>query len=314
MSANILIVGCGAIGGLFAAALSSVAKVTALDANAEHVDAIRSRGLRVIGTKPRVAQIEATRDPSALGGKTFDAVIFLIKSKMTAAALSQLKPVLSGNPLLATLQNGMGNAEVLLSARDSIVVRGVTMNAGRFVEAGCVESLIEGKTWLGPVRGKVADVRPLADLLNKSGMETEVADDPMGAVWSKFVFNCVMNPLGALMMGDNAARYDAPEMCALIDDMATECIAVVEALGGKFAFPPMDYVGKVRTGEAPRSRHAGSMALDIERGAPTEIDELTGFIVREGERLKIPVPNCKAVCRLIKGLELASVRRVAKAR
>jgi 2-dehydropantoate 2-reductase len=233
---------------------------------------------------------------------------------MTAIALSQLKPVLSRNPPLVTLQNGMGNAEVLLSAPDATVVRGVTMNAGRYVEAGCVESLIEGKTWLGPARGNVADVRPLADLLNKGGMETEVARDPMGAVWSKFVFNCVMNPLGALMMGDNAARYDAPEMRALIDDMADECTAVVEALGGKFAFPPMDYVGKVRAGEAPRSRHAGSMALDIERGVPTEIDELTGFIVREGERLRIPVPNCKTVYRLIKGLELASMRRVAKAR
>ena len=135
MSANILIVGCGAIGGLFAAALSSVAKVTALDANAEHVNTVRSRGLRVIGTNPRVAQIEATSDPSALNGRTFDAVIFLIKSKMTAAALSQLKPVLPGNPLLATLQNGMGNAEVLLSDLDATVVRGVTMNAGRYVEA-----------------------------------------------------------------------------------------------------------------------------------------------------------------------------------
>jgi 2-dehydropantoate 2-reductase len=314
MSANILIVGCGAIGGLFAAALSSVAKVTALDANTEHVKAIRSRGLRVIGANPRVLQIEATSDPSALNGKTFDAVIFLIKSKMTAAALSQLKPVLSGNPLLATLQNGMGNAEVLLSAPDATVVRGVTMTAGRYVEAGCVESLIEGKTWLGPARGNVLDVHPLAELLNKGGLETEVVGDPMGAVWSKFVFNCVMNPLGALMMGDNAARYDAPEMRALIDDMAVECTAVVEGLGGKFAFPPMDYVGKVRAGAAPRSRHAGSMALDIERGVPTEIDELTGFIVREGERLKIPVPNCKAVYRLIKGLELASIRRMAKAR
>ena len=157
-------------------------------------------------------------------------------------------------------------------------------------------------------------MRPLADLLNKGGMETEVVGDPMGAVWSKFVFNCVMNPLGALMMGDNAARYDASEMRALIDEMAAECTAVVEGLGGKFAFPPMDYVGKVRAGKAPRSRHAGSMALDIERGVPTEIDELTGFIVREGERLGIRVPNCKAVYRLIKGLELASMRRVAKAR
>ena len=144
-----------------------------------------------------------------LKGTAFDAVIFLIKSKMTAAAMAQLRPVLDGNPALVTLQNGMGNAEVLLSVPDAIVIRGVTMNAGRYVEPGCVESLIEGKTWLGPVRGSVEDVRPLADLLNKGGMETEIVADPMGAVWSKFVFNCVMNPLGALMMGDNASRYDS---------------------------------------------------------------------------------------------------------
>jgi 2-dehydropantoate 2-reductase len=100
----------------------------------------------------------------------------------------------------------------------------------------------------------------------------------------------------------------------LIDDMAAECMAVVRALGGTFAFPPMEYVAKVRSGEIPMSTHGGSMALDIARGAPTEIDELTGFIVREGERLKVPVPNCKAVYRLVKGLELAAQRRVAKPR
>jgi 2-dehydropantoate 2-reductase len=314
MSVKILIVGCGAIGGLFAAALSSVAKVTAFDANAENVRAINAQGLRIIGKIQQTARIEATDNLNVLKGTVFDAVIFLIKSKMTAAALAQLRPVLAGNPALVTLQNGMGNAEVLLSVPDAVVIRGVTMNAGRYVEPGCVESLIEGKTWLGPVRGSVERVRPLAELLNKGRMKTEIIADPMGAVWSKFVFNCVMNPLGALMMGDNASRYDLPEMRALIDDMAAECIAVVQALGGTFAFPPMEFVDKTRAGEIPLSRHAGSMALDIERRAPTEIDELTGFIVREGERLKVPVPNCKAVYRLVKGLEVAAQRRVAKAR
>ncbi|MGB8576095.1 MAG: ketopantoate reductase family protein [Pseudolabrys sp.] len=314
MSVKILIVGCGAIGGLFAAALSSVAKVTAFDANAENVRAINAQGLRIIGKIQQTARIEATDNLNVLKGTVFDAVIFLIKSKMTAAALAQLRPVLAGNPALVTLQNGMGNAEVLLSVPDAVVIRGVTMNAGRYVEPGCVESLIEGKTWLGPVRGSVERVRPLAELLNKGRMKTEIIADPMGAVWSKFVFNCVMNPLGALMMGDNASRYDLPEMRSLIDDMAAECIAVVQAMGGTFAFPPMEFVDKTRAGEIPLSRHAGSMALDIGRGAPTEIDELTGFIVHEGERLKVPVPNCKAVYRLVKGLEAAAQRRVAKAR
>jgi 2-dehydropantoate 2-reductase len=314
MSEQILVVGCGAIGGLFAAALSSVARVTAFDTNAEHVKAINAHGLRVTGKNPRTVRIAATDDPTTLKNTAFAAAIFLIKSKMTGPALAQLSPVIVGNTKLVTLQNGMGNAEALLSVPNAIVIRGVTMNAGRYVEPGCVESLIEGKSWLGPARGSIEDVRPVADLLNKGGMETETIPDPMGAVWSKFVFNSVMNPMGALMMGDNASRHESPEMRALIDDMAAECMAVVRALGGTFAFPPMETVEKIRTGQLPLSKHAGSMALDIARGAPTEIDELTGFIVREGERLKIPVPNCKAVYRLVKGLELAGQRRVAKAR
>jgi 2-dehydropantoate 2-reductase len=115
-------------------------------------------------------------------------------------------------------------------------------------------------------------------------------------------------------MGDNAARYETAEMRALIDDMAAECMTVVRALGGSFAFPPMKFVDKVRAGEIPISPHAGSMALDIARGVPTEIDELTGFIVREGERLSVPVAACKTVYRLVKGLETAGRRRIVSSR
>jgi 2-dehydropantoate 2-reductase len=311
---TILIVGCGAIGGLFASALATVAKVTAYDSNAAHVAAINANGLRVIGRSPRLARMMATGDPGTLKGTIFDAVIFLLKSKFTASALSQLRPVLSGNPMLVTLQNGMGNAEILLGVPGATVVRGVTMNAGRYVEPGCVENLIEGKTWLGPARGELSAIEPLGRLLNAGGMPTELVADPMGAVWSKFILNCVMNPLGALMMGDNAARHNSPEMRVLVDDMAAECMAVVEKLGGRLAFPPMEFVAKLRSGELPMSKHAGSMALDIARGGPTEIDELTGFIVAEGERLGIPTPNCKAVYRLVKGLELAAQSRIAKPR
>ena len=115
-------------------------------------------------------------------------------------------------------------------------------------------------------------------------------------------------------MGDNASRYDSPEMRALIDDMAAECIAVVQALGGTSHFHPWSTL----TTSAAGRFHGPNMParwLSISRAAgTTEIDELTGFIVHEGERLKVPVPNCKAVYRLVKGLELAAQRRVAKAR
>ncbi|HZP77892.1 MAG TPA: 2-dehydropantoate 2-reductase [Pseudolabrys sp.] len=310
MTMQVLVVGCGAIGGLFAAALTRAAKVAVYDTNAEHVRAINANGLRVIDKdSATIAQIKAVDDPSRLKGEAFDAVIFLVKSKFTPAALAAVQPALRGREILVTLQNGMGNAEALLQAPQPVIVRGVTMNAARYIGPGRIESLIRGKTWLGPRRGSLAEIASLAALMNAAGLPTEPTEDPMGAVWAKFVFNCVMNPVGALLLGDNAARYESNEVRALIDDMAAECTAVVRALGGHFAFDPMDFVTKIRAGELPIGKHAGSMALDIGRGAATEIDELTGFIVREGERLGVAVPNCKAVYRLVKGLELAATRR-----
>lgn len=303
---RILVVGCGAMGGIFAALLAGVADVVAYDANREHVGAIRTHGLRLTGPTARVQPLAATAEAAELAGQRFDAVLFLIKSSATAAALAQLQPVLASRPLLVTLQNGMGNAEALLAVADLAVARGVTTDAGRYVGPGCVEHLIRGKTWLGPLRGSVEDLRWLGALCSEAGLPTEIVADPMAAVWSKFVFNSVMNPIGALLLGVNAARYDSAEICALIDDMAAECARVVQALGGRFAYDPLEYVKKVRAGEAPLSRHAGSMAQDIARGAPTEIDELTGYIVAQGERLGVPVPACKTVYRLVKGLEIAT--------
>ena len=303
---RILVVGCGAIGGIFAASLAAVADVVAYDANADHVRAIRERGLRLTGATERLQRLEAVSDAGALAGQRFDALLFLIKSSATADALEHLRPLLRARPLLVTLQNGMGNAEALLAVPDVPVARGVTTDAGRYVGPGVVEHLIRGKTWLGPLRGTADDLLWLGALCTAAGLPAEIVADPMEAVWSKFVFNSVMNPIGALLLGVNAARYESPDVCALIDDMAAEAERVVRALGGRFAYDPLDYVKKVRAGQAPVSTHAGSMAQDIARGVPTEIDELTGYIVAQGERLGIPVPTCKAVYRLVKGLEAAA--------
>ena len=307
---TLLVVGCGAIGGLYAAALAGVARVVAFDLNADHVAAIRAEGLRISGVSERLARIEAHDDPAALAGLPADAVLFLVKSAATGSALAAVAGALSRRPLLVTLQNGMGNSEELL-ASPLPVARGVSMDAARYLGPGRIEHLISGRTSVGPVRADLADVTPFADLLTAAGLDAEVVADPMEAVWTKFVFNSVMNPIGALMLGVNAARYEVAEMRALIDDMATECIAVVEGLGGRLGSDPLAYVRKVRSGAAPLSKHAGSMALDMTRGVPTEIDELTGFVVREGERLGIPVPISRTVCRLVKGMELARTRGAA---
>ena len=305
---KVLVVGVGAIGGIFAAKLAAHADVTGLDANGEHARRISEHGLLVEGLSSHEARFPCVTQVSDLRGERFDAIVFLVKSAATAAVLQSLQPLLAHRPLLVTVQNGMGNAEVL-AASGLPVARGVTMNAGRYVAPGHVEHLIAGGTWIGPAQGTLEDLRPFAELLSRSGLPCEAIADPMDAVWSKFVFNCVMNPVGALVGGSNAARYEVAEVRDLIDTLADECQRVVRALGGSFAFDPMAFVHKIRRGEIPRSRHAGSMALDIARGAPTEIDELTGWIVAQADRLGIAVPACRTVTALAKGLEYAARER-----
>ncbi len=303
---KILVVGCGAMGGLFAARLSAVAEVVGYDIDAAHVAQINQQGLRVTGNSDLQARFSAVDDARQLSGQTFDAVLLLTKSGQTGRAVAALSQQLVGEPLWVTLQNGMGNSEILLEIPGAKVARGVSLDASRYLGPGQIEHLIRGKmSWLGPLRGDMADCTWFAELLTAAGLPTEVIADPMDAVWSKFVFNCVMNPIGALLLGVNAARYEVAEVRELIDDMALECVAVVQALGGRLAFDPMDFVKKVRSGELPLSKHAGSMALDIARGSATEIDELTGFIVREAARLGLPAPVCRTVYRLVKGLERA---------
>src|SRR6266699_3396327 len=222
---HILIVGAGAIGGLYAAYLGKVADVAVLDTNRAHVEAIRQNGLKLTGCTESVAKLAAFASAAEIGKRRFDAAIILVKSQATGAAFDSICSGLEGRPVLVTFQNGMGNDEALQRISDLDLAHGED-------------------SWLGPARGKVETIAWLGELMTKSGLPTRVVADPRGAIWGKFIFNSVMNPIGAIVQGVNAARYEVPEMRALIDDMAAECVRVAEALGIRLAFDPMYLVKK----------------------------------------------------------------------
>ena len=304
---RVLVVGAGAIGGLYAACLARVADVVALDTNRAHVDAMTRHGLRLTGLSDSVAKLAAFAHPAEMGSHWFDAVIFLVKSQATEAAFRSLHPVLEGRPLLITFQNGMGNEELLMRLSDLDVAHGVSFEAARYEGPGHIHHLVHGEeSWLGPARGDVAGVTWLGELMTRAGLPTRVVADPRGAIWGKFIFNSVMNPIGAIVQGVNAARYEVPEVRELIDDMAAECVRVAEALGIRLPFDPMYLVKKFRSGQIPLSKHAGSMAQDIEAGRETELESMTGYIVREAKRLGVPVPVAESVYRMAKGVEHAA--------
>jgi len=304
---HILVVGAGAIGGLYAAYLAKVAEVAVLDTNQAHIEAIRRHGLALTGRTESVTKLAAFAHAAEMGKRSFDAVIFLVKSQATEAAFRSIHPVLEGRPVLVTFQNGMGNEDLLMGITDLDVAHGVSFEAARYEGPGRLHHLVHGEdSWLGPARGKVESVAWLGELMTRSGLPTRVVADPRGAIWGKFIFNSVMNPIGAIVLAENAARYDVPEMRALIDDMAAECIRVAEAQGIKLEFDPMYLVKKIREGKAPLTRHAGSMAQDIEAGRETELEAMTGYIVRKAKELGVPVPVTESVYRMAKGVEYAA--------
>jgi 2-dehydropantoate 2-reductase len=304
---QILIVGAGAIGGLYAACLAKVAEVVVLDTNRAHVEAIRRGGLALAGCTESVTRLAAFASAAEMGKGRFDAAIILVKSQATESALRSIQPIIEGRPLLVTFQNGMGNEDLLMRSSDLDVAHGVSFEAARYVGPGRVQHLVHGEdSWLGPARGSVESVAWLGELMTQSGLPTKVVADPRGAIWGKFIFNSVMNPIGAIVQGVNAARYDVAEMRALIDDMAAECIRVAEALGIKLEFDPMYLVKKFRSGEVPLSKHAGSMAQDIEAGRETELEAMTGYIVKKAKELGVPVPVTESVYRMAKGVEYAA--------
>ncbi|HMH16900.1 MAG TPA: ketopantoate reductase family protein [Burkholderiales bacterium] len=311
---HILIAGAGAIGGLYAARLAKLADIAVLDTNRAHVEAIARRGLTLTGCTESVTKLAAFSHAAEIGPRRFDAVIFLVKSQATEAAFHSVRPVLEGRPLLVTFQNGMGNEEILMRVSDLDVAHGVSFEAARYDGPGRVHHLVHGEdSWLGPARGSVESIRWLGELMTQSGLPTRVVADPRGAIWGKFIFNCVMNPVGAIVQGVNAARYNVPEIRALIDDMAAECIRVAEAQGVELAFDPMYLVKKIRAGDAPLTKHAGSMAQDIEAGRETELEAMTGYVVRKAKELDVPVPVTESVYRMAKGVEYAARSKRAEA-
>jgi 2-dehydropantoate 2-reductase len=311
---QILVVGAGAIGGLYAACLAKVADLTVLDTNPAHIDAIQRHGLALSGRTESVTRLAAFASAAEMRRSRFDAVIFLVKSQATEAAFRSVEPILEGRPLLVTFQNGMGSEELLMRISDLDVAHGVSFEAARYDGPGRVHHLVHGEdSWLGPARGKVESIAWLGELMTRSGLPTKVVADPRGAIWGKFIFNSVMNPIGAIVQGVNAARYEVPEMRALIDDMAAECIRVAEALGIKLEFDPMYLVKKFRSGEVPLSKHAGSMAQDLEAGRETELEAMTGYIVKKARELGVPVPVTETVYRMARGVEYAAKAKRAGA-
>ncbi|MDA8311718.1 MAG: 2-dehydropantoate 2-reductase [Actinomycetota bacterium] len=310
MSTRICVVGCGAVGSLFAAHLAQLeeTEVLAYDLSRPHVDAINRDGLRIVGKANLVARLRATDDAAELPPCDFG--IVATKGYATAPAIEATAHCFAEG-YVASVQNGVGNEEVIAARIGAQrVLLGTTFPAGHLVEPGVVAMDTTGDTWLGPF-GQDLSMMPaverLADLLTRSGMPTKALPDARGAQWNKLVFNAATNPLGALTGLTHGEVCEQPGLRRLVSGLIDEALAVATALGIVVDGDPealVDHAAVVA------HDHRASMLQDVAARRRTEIDSLNGGIATLGRSCGVATPLNDAIVALVEGLEASyGVRR-----
>ena len=299
---RVCIVGCGAVGSLFAANLAQLddVEVWAYDASREHVDAINANGLRLSGAGDVLGRLTATTDAAEL--PPCDYGIVATKAMHTDAAIAATAHAFAEG-YVATVQNGLGNEETLARHVER-VIRGTTFPAGKILEPGLVQWDVRGDTTLGPFDGRtpLEEVERLADACTRGGMPTSAVADARGPQWRKVIFNASTNPIGALSGLTHGRVCERPDLRALVSGLVREGKSVATALRIELDADPEALIDEAAKPEVAYD-HKASMLQDVEARRQTEIDYLNGGIVRFGKEHGVQTPLNQAIWALVKGVE-----------
>lgn len=299
---RICVIGCGAVGSLFAAHLAKAGEVDvwAYDVWKEHIEAIKAHGLRISGAAEFTARLNATSDPLQL--PRCDYGIVATKAIHTGTAIAQAAVAFDAESAVCSVQNGVGNEE-LIADHATQVMRGTTFPAGHPIAPGHIGYDIKGDTWIGPFEpspAPMARVEELAGLLTRAGINTIPLADARGAQWTKLIFNASTNPVGGLTLLHHGAATRFAPTGQLFNDLIAEGEAVAKALGIQLHGDPRALVQK---GANAPGKHRASMLQDVLAKRQTEVDFMNGAIAKAGDKVGVATPLNKALWQLIKGLE-----------
>jgi 2-dehydropantoate 2-reductase len=299
---RVCVVGGGVIGSLFAGHLAQLCEVSVLTRRREHADALNRDGLTISGKSDHHVQVRASTDPAELP----PADVGIIATK--AAGLRNAVGTLEGSfpeATMMTVLNGLGAEEIVREHGEWPIVSAVTFMSGTRHSDTHVEYILDTETWLGPFEDTPFDrVQEIADTIIASGLQAEALPDLRPAQWSKLIFNASVNPVAALTRLPHDPHFAAEErptdLGHLVQGLVDEGKAVATAAGIELHDDPWEMnVLATRRGSA----HYPSMLEDVEAHRPTEIELITGSLVREAERHDVPVPLHRALFALVQGKE-----------
>ena len=299
---KIAIIGAGAMGSLFGALLAeSGAQVWLFDVWEEHVRNINKNGLHVEREgKTRGVELKATTNTDDMG--KVELIIIFVKSPQTANAAETAKTLMGRQTLVLTLQNGMGNADIIAETIDpNKVVAGTTSHGATLLGPGHIRHAGIGPTVIGMWAGEdMTSVSSIVQLLNKAGIETEAVEDVKRIVWDKLLVNVGINAVTALTGIKNGQLLDLEVTRELSKSAVEEAMAVAQAQGVPVREDSVQHVLVVAEATGP---NRSSMGQDVDQKRLTEIGAINGIIVKEGKKAGIATPVNFTLTALIETLQ-----------
>lgn len=316
MSARIIVIGTGPIGGIIGGRLARAGNdMTFVDVDREHVAAIRANGLQVdVPDGPFNVKVNVVF-PDEVQGR-YDIGLIAVRSNYTPEALNTMLPHLADGGLLVSMQNGI-NPPLLEQRVGADRTVGMAIRMGcRKVAPGHVQTAIRGHLYVGHLHGRTTPaLENLAKLFN-TVMETEISDNILGVLWSKLTYTC-LGYYGSLADASLVTTCDDEASRKNLADFFAEVVAVGKAAGARFIplaeYHPLDFhpSNPFESRLAAVSQFARSWKADdrkgplrqIQKGIKTEVDFTLAHVIREGDKLGIPTPLCKKVLLMIYELE-----------
>lgn len=300
---NVAAIGGGAMGGFFASRLSHAGvEVTVVDTSSEVLEAIKNAGLRLSegGGEATEKMAVAEEVPTA----DLDMAIVFVKAHHTAAVATALGGRLRARSTVVSLQNGWGNADVLASTvpAEQLVI-GVTYHSCTLTAPGIVAHTGSGPTFVGPYRqgGSIDRSEEVARVLGSAGIEATATADIRTEIWKKLVLNAATLPVAALSRQAAGEIHDDSGLLGLSDALVGEAVAVAGELGIELSLA--ECTGRVHRVLENAGRGKPSMLQDVEARRKTEVETISGAVVRAAEDLGIDVPLNRAMVALVHGLE-----------
>jgi len=298
------VIGAGAMGSLYGGKLAAAgAEVVLYDISRPHVEAVNASGLVIAELpdgKENVVRLKATVVPGDLADA--DLLLVFVKSNATAAAARQFAGLAKPGAIAVTLQNGLGNEQLLREAFGAErTAAGVTSQGATFLGPGRVRHAGVGPTHLCMSDKANEKLGPLAEALQRAGFETHLENSIDSLVWSKLVINVGINALTALTGLPNGRLLDFPQLRALMADLVAEAVNVARTRGVALTYA--EPLAMVYTVAEKTGRNRSSMLQDFDHRRPSEIEFMNGAIVREAESLGVEVPVNRTITRLVQALD-----------